>query len=152
MRAVIQRVSRAQVTVGNEVTGTIGLGLLVLLGIRHEDTEQDADYLLRKVTGLRIFNDSSGKMNIDIRGAGGSLLVVSQFTLYGDCRKGMRPSFDRAARPEHAKRLYDHFVAAAAATGIVIQTGTFQASMEIELINEGPVTIICESDRLTLTE
>jgi D-aminoacyl-tRNA deacylase len=149
MRAVIQRVTSAQVEVSSHVTGVIGLGLLVLLGIQHEDTEQDAEYLVRKITGLRIFNDDAGKMNRNVRDVGGSLLVVSQFTLYGDCRKGMRPSFDRAARPEHAQRLYDYFVTVVRTTGIAIETGVFQASMQVTLTNDGPVTLICESARLT---
>jgi len=152
MRAVIQRVSQAKVEVSSNVTGTIQAGLLILIGVQHQDTEEDAEYLVRKITGLRIFNDDAGKMNRNICDAGGSLLVVSQFTLYGDCRKGMRPSFDRAARPEHAKRLYDHFVAQARATGIPTETGVFQASMQVTLINDGPVTLICESGRLTSTE
>ena len=145
MRALIQRVSRAEVEVDNQVTGAIGNGLLILLGIQHDDTEQDAEYLVRKITGLRIFNDSQGKMNHSIRDVGGSLLVVSQFTLYGDCRKGMRPSFDQAARPEQAKLLYEHFMSVARATGLSIQTGTFQASMQVTLTNDGPVTLMCES-------
>jgi D-tyrosyl-tRNA(Tyr) deacylase len=152
MRAVIQRVTRARVEVEGQVTGAIENGLLVLLGVRHEDKEQDAEYLVRKVIGLRIFNDDAGKMNLSVRDVGGSLLVVSQFTLYGDCTKGMRPSFDRAARPEQAKRLYDHFVSLARASGIPTETGIFQASMQVTLTNEGPVTLICESARLTTTE
>lgn len=149
MRAVIQRVTHAQVEVNGHVTGAIEGGLLVLLGIQHEDTEQDAGYLTRKITGLRIFNDEAGKMNRCIKDVGGSLLVVSQFTLYGDCRKGMRPSFDRAARPDHAKRLYEYFIEQVRTTGVRIQTGVFQASMQITLTNDGPVTLICESGRLT---
>lgn len=152
MRAVIQRVTSAQVEVSSHVTGSIGLGLLVLLGIEHQDTEQDADYLVRKIVGLRIFNDDAGKMNRSVRDIGGSLLIVSQFTLYGDCRKGMRPSFDLAARPEQAQRLYDYFVSAARDTGIPTETGVFQASMQVTLTNNGPVTLICESGRLTRTE
>lgn len=148
MRAVVQRVTRAEVQVSSHVTGSIKVGLLILLGIEHEDTEQDAEYLVRKISGLRIFNDDAGKMNRSIREIGGALLVVSQFTLYGDCRKGMRPSFDRAARPEQAKRLYEHFVAQARASGIPTETGIFQANMQVTLTNDGPVTLICESARL----
>jgi D-aminoacyl-tRNA deacylase len=152
MRAVIQRVSRARVEVEDQVTGAIENGLLILLGVQHEDTEQDVEYLVRKIAGLRVFNDEAGKMNLSVREAGGALLVVSQFTLYGDCRKGMRPSFDRAARPDVAKRLYEQFVALARASGIPTETGVFQASMQVTLTNEGPVTLICESARLTSTE
>jgi D-tyrosyl-tRNA(Tyr) deacylase len=152
MRAVIQRVSRAQVEVNNNVTGAINNGLLILLGIQHEDTEQDAEHLVRKITGLRVFNDNAGKMNHSVRDVGGSLLVVSQFTLYGDCRKGMRPSFDRAARPEQAKALYEHFVNVAIATGVSVATGMFQASMQVTLTNDGPVTLICDSAKPTSTE
>ena len=152
MRAVIQRVTSAHVEVGSHVTGSIGLGLLVLLGIEHEDTEQEADYLVRRIVGLRIFEDDAGKMNRSVRDISGSLLIVSQFTLYGDCRKGMRPSFDRAARPDQAQKLYDYFVAAAKTTGIPTETGVFQASMQVTLTNNGPVTLICESGRLTPTE
>jgi D-tyrosyl-tRNA(Tyr) deacylase len=147
MRAVIQRVTRAQVEVDGRITGAIDVGLLVLLGIEHEDTEQDADYLVRKITGLRIFNDDAGKMNRSVVDVGGSLLVVSQFTLYGDCRKGMRPSFDRAARPDQAQGLYDHFVTLARGTGVRTETGVFQASMQVTLTNDGPVTLICESGK-----
>ena len=152
MRAVIQRVTNARVEVSGHVTGSIGRGLLILLGIQHEDNEQDADYLVRKITGLRIFNDEAGKMNRSVRDVDGSLLIVSQFTLYGDCRKGMRPSFDGAARPEQAQRLYEYFVTVARTTGIPTETGVFQASMQVTLTNDGPVTLICESVRLTSTE
>lgn len=141
MRLLVQRVSEAQVTVGSDSTGSIGLGLLVFVGISREDTTADADYAVQKITGLRIFPDDAGKMNCDVRQAGGSLLIVSQFTLYGDCRKGKRPSFDRAAPPEQAKALYDYFVEAARRTGSPVETGVFQASMKVRLVNEGPVTI-----------
>jgi D-aminoacyl-tRNA deacylase len=152
MRTVIQRVTKARVSVSGEVTGEIETGLLILLGIEHDDSEKDADYLVRKITGMRIFNDDAGKMNRSVRDIGGSLLVVSQFTLYGDTRKGMRPSFDRAAQPEVAKQLYDYFVAAARSSGVRTETGVFQASMQVTLTNDGPVTLICESVRLTSTE
>lgn len=152
MRAVVQRVTSAEVEVEGNVTGSIERGLMVLLGVQHEDTEQDAAYLARKVAGLRIFNDEAGKMNRSALEAGGSLLIVSQFTLYGDCRKGMRPSFDEAARPEQARKLYEHFVTEARKTGIRVETGVFQASMRVSLVNDGPVTLICESARLTPAE
>lgn len=152
MRAILQRVSRAKVEVDGELTGAIESGLLVFLGIQHEDDEKDADYLVHKITKLRIFNDHKGKMNLSVQDVGGSLLVVSQFTLYGDCRRGMRPSFDRAARPEQARRLYEYFVAKAKTIGIPVHTGLFQASMEVTLTNNGPVTLICESGKLTATE
>jgi D-tyrosyl-tRNA(Tyr) deacylase len=149
MRAVLQRVLSAKVEVNGHVTGSIGRGILVLLGVQQEDTTRDADYLARKIAGLRIFNDAAGKMNRSVIDAGGSLLVVSQFTLYGDCRKGMRPSFDKAARPEKAKELYEYFVTQARNSGIPVETGVFQASMAVSLINDGPVTLICESGTLT---
>ncbi len=149
MRAVLQRVTTASVRVNTNVTGSIKAGLLVLLGVERADTTQDADYLVNKILGLRIFNDDQGKMNLSVVDARGALLVVSQFTLYGDCRKGMRPSFDLAARPEMAKHLYEYFVTQARNRGIHVETGVFQASMEVSLINDGPVTVICESARLT---
>lgn len=145
MRAVVQRVSRAQVAVGTEVTGKIGRGLLVLLGISREDTEKDADYLADKIAGLRIFEDENGKMNLDVAAIGGSVLVVSQFTLYGDVRRGKRPSFDAAASPEQARRLYEYFVGQIRTAGLPCQTGKFQAMMQVELVNEGPVTILLDS-------
>jgi D-aminoacyl-tRNA deacylase len=145
MRLVIQRVDEAAVKVDGEVTGQIGRGLLVLVGITKTDTEKDADYLLDKLTGLRIFPDEAGKMNRNIVDAGGSILIVSQFTLYGDCRKGRRPSFDLAAPSEQAKALYDYFIAAARLTPVPVETGVFQASMQVHLVNNGPVTIILES-------
>jgi D-tyrosyl-tRNA(Tyr) deacylase len=145
MRAVIQRVSQARVEVSGRVTGTIGTGLVVLLGIAKTDTEIDADYLVDRVSGLRVFPDEQGKLNRSIREAGGSLLVVSQFTLYGDCRKGRRPSFDLAAGAEQASSLYQYFVSRARQTGIAVETGVFQAIMQVNLINDGPVTLICDS-------
>jgi D-tyrosyl-tRNA(Tyr) deacylase len=149
MRAVLQRVLSAKVEVDGHITGSIERGILVLLGVQREDTKRDADYLARKIVGLRIFNDTAGKMNRSVVDVGGSLLVVSQFTLYGDCRKGMRPSFDKAARPESARELYEYFVTQARNIGIRVETGVFQASMAVSLINDGPVTLICESGTLT---
>lgn len=146
MRAVLQRVTSARVEVGGQVTGEIQNGLVILLGIHRSDTTAEADALLRKILGLRIFDDAAGKMNLSVSDTGGSLLIVSQFTLYGSTRKGMRPSFDQAARPEAAKTIYDYFVLQAASSGIPVQSGVFQASMQVSLVNDGPVTILCESD------
>ena len=148
MRAVIQRVTRASVKVGNEITGEIGLGLLVLLGVAQDDTEADADYLAEKIAGLRIFEDDAGKMNLSVVDAGGSVLAVSQFTLLGDVRRGKRPSFDAAARPERARELYEYFVERATAAGLRCETGRFQAMMDVELVNSGPVTIMLDSKKL----
>ena len=145
MRAVVQRVSRAKVTVGQLTTGEIGLGLLVLLGVGRADTEQDAVYLAEKIAGLRIFEDEAGKMNRGVQDVGGSVLAVSQFTLYGDVRRGKRPSFDDAAPPEPARRLYEFFVARIRAAGLRCETGKFQEMMQVELVNEGPVTILLDS-------
>jgi D-tyrosyl-tRNA(Tyr) deacylase len=145
MRAVVQRVSRCKVTVEGRIVGEIGPGLLVLLGIGKTDTEAAADYLAGKITGLRIFEDSAGKMNLSVLDQRGEVLMVSQFTLYGDVRRGKRPSFDAAARPEEARKLYEYFVQKVRATGLRCQTGEFQAMMQVELVNDGPVTIIVES-------
>ena len=145
MRAVVQRVSRASVKIGEETAGEIGLGLLVLLGVAHEDSETDAGYLADKIAGLRIFEDVAGKMNLSLADIGGAVLAVSQFTLFGDVRRGKRPSFDAAARPEHARELYDYFVQRIRALGLRCETGRFQAMMDIELINSGPVTILLDS-------
>jgi D-aminoacyl-tRNA deacylase len=145
MRLVIQRVSEASVTVDEAITGSIGTGLLVLLGIRKGDTGEDADYLLDKLLGLRIFPDENGKMNRNIQEARGSLLIVSQFTLYANCRKGRRPSFDAAAPPDQAQALYTHFLEAARRGPVPVESGIFQASMRVRLINEGPVTILIDS-------
>jgi D-aminoacyl-tRNA deacylase len=147
MRAVVQRVSRAQVTVNDFSVGEIGLGLLVLLGVAKEDTEADATYLAEKITGLRIFEDENGKMNRSVQDAGGSVLAVSQFTLYGDVRRGKRPSFDAAAPPEPARRLYEFFVERIRAAGLRCETGRFQEMMQVELVNEGPVTILLDSSK-----
>ena len=148
MRAVVQRVSRAQVTVEGAVCGQIGRGLLVLFGVAAGDTEADADYLADKVTGLRIFEDDKGKMNLDVGEVGGSVLVVSQFTLYGDVRRGKRPSFDAAARPELARHLYEYFVERIRAAGLPCETGQFQEMMQVELVNDGPVTILLDSRKV----
>ena len=145
MRIVIQRVKKARVEVNGEITGSIDAGLLLLVGISKSDTPKEADYLAAKVVGLRIFQDEEGKMNRDILEAGGSVLIVSQFTLYGDCRKGRRPSFDDAAGAGEARVRYEYFVAAISALGVPVQTGVFQASMDVHLVNDGPVTLICES-------
>ncbi len=145
MRAVVQRVSRAKVTVEGRVSGEIAHGLLVLLGVGHEDSEADAIYLAEKIAGLRIFEDEAGKMNRSVVEAGGGVLAVSQFTLYGDVRKGKRPSFDAAAPPEPARRLYELFVEQIRAAGLRCETGRFQETMQVELVNEGPVTILLDS-------
>jgi len=145
MRAVIQRVTRATVEVDGERVGTIGPGILVLLGVAHGDTERDAGYLLDRIVGLRIFPDTNGKMNLSLKDTGGALLVVSQFTLLADCTRGRRPSFDAAAPPEVAKSLYNCFVTKARDLGIMVETGVFQAMMEVTLTNQGPVTFVLES-------
>ncbi len=147
MRAVVQRVSRAKVTVKEWTAGEIGLGLLVLLGVGHADTEADAIYLSEKIAGLRVFEDHEGKMNRSVIEAGGSVLAVSQFTLYGDVRRGKRPSFDDAAPPEVAQGLYEFFVEQVQALGIRCETGRFRETMQVELVNEGPVTILLDSGK-----
>ena len=146
MRAVIQRVTYAKVEVAAEIRGEIGPGVLVLLGITHTDIPADADFLAAKAVHLRIFNDEAGKMNRSLLETGGAVLAVSQFTLYGDCRKGRRPSFDHAAPPEQARELYERFVEAVRQLGVRVETGVFQAHMEVTLLNDGPVTLIVESD------
>lgn len=145
MRAILQRVSHARVTVDGRTTGEIGAGLLVLLGVRKGDGEAEALYLLDKLLNLRVFSDRDGKMNLSLLDTGGALLVVSQFTLYGDTRKGRRPGFDDAAPPADARRLYEHFVACGRDRGVRVETGEFQAMMTVELANEGPVTFLVES-------
>jgi D-aminoacyl-tRNA deacylase len=145
MRALVQRVSEARVTVDGVVAGEIGPGLLVLLGVTHSDTTAQATYLAGKVVGLRIFEDEDGKMNRSVVETGGAVLAVSQFTLYGDCRKGRRPSFDAAARPDQARALYDDFTAALCALGVTVATGVFQAHMNVALVNDGPVTLMLEA-------
>ena len=148
MRAVVQRVGRATVKVGDEITGEIGKGLLVLLGVGQGDNESDADYLAEKVAGLRIFEDEAGKMNLSVGEIGGVVLAVSQFTLFGDVRRGKRPSFDAAARPERARQLYDAFVERIRARGLRCETGRFQEMMQVELVNSGPVTILLDSKKV----
>jgi len=143
----VQRVTHARVTVDNKVVGEIGHGLLVLLGVAKEDAETDADYLAGKITALRVFEDASGKMNLSLGEAEGSMLVVSQFTLYGDVRRGKRPSFDQAAPPEKARQLYEYFVEKVRAAGLRCETGAFQAMMQVELVNDGPVTILLDSSK-----
>jgi D-aminoacyl-tRNA deacylase len=147
MRAVVQRVSRARVTVQEWTSGEIGLGLLVLVGVGQGDTEADATYLAEKVAGLRVFEDDEGKMNRSVQDVGGSVLAVSQFTLYGDVRRGKRPSFDGAAPPGEARRLYELFVQRIQAAGLRCETGRFQEMMQVELVNEGPVTILLDSSK-----
>jgi D-tyrosyl-tRNA(Tyr) deacylase len=147
MRIVIQRVKEARVEAEGRVTGSIGTGLLVLVGVAKTDSYQDADYLVDKVLGLRIFPDDSGKMNRSVLDVNGSLLIVSNFTLYGDCRKGRRPSFDLAADPERAQELYQYFVSRARTAAITVETGIFRASMSVHLVNDGPVTLSCDSAR-----
>lgn len=148
MRAVVQRVSKASVVVEERVLGEIGQGLLVLLGVSKNDTEADADYLAEKVAGLRVFEDRDGKMNRSVADAGGAVLAVSQFTLYGDVRRGKRPSFDAAARPERARELYEYFVAQIRQGGLRCETGQFQAMMSVSLVNQGPVTVLLDSSKL----
>lgn len=145
MRAVVQRVSRASVTIDGVVVGAIERGLLVLLGVGHDDGPADVEYLAEKVAGLRIFEDDAGKMNLALADVGGAMLVVSQFTLWGDCRKGKRPSFTDAAPPEKAVPLYEAFVAAVGRLGIPTATGKFREFMRVELVNEGPVTLLVDS-------
>jgi D-tyrosyl-tRNA(Tyr) deacylase len=148
MRAVVQRVSRASVTIRGEVVGQIGPGSLVLLGVAQDDTAGDARRLAEKIAGLRIFEDSQGKMNLGLTDVGGAMLVVSQFTLLGDCRKGRRPSFTAAAAPAVAEELYQRFVETVAAMGIPVATGTFREQMLVELVNDGPVTLLLDSREL----
>jgi D-tyrosyl-tRNA(Tyr) deacylase len=145
MRVVVQRVSEARVEVEGKTAGAIGRGLVVLLGVARTDAPADADYLAGKVTSLRIFPDEEGKMNRSVVEAGGELLVVSQFTLYGDCRRGRRPSFDLAAGAEQARTLYEYFLDACRNKGVPVRSGVFQAVMDVHLVNAGPVTLICES-------
>ncbi len=145
MRAVVQRVSQAQVDVNGETAGAVERGLLVLLGVQTPDTERDADYLAAKIVGLRIFNDAQGKMNRDVQDVQGGVLIVSQFTLYGDARKGRRPSFVQAAPPEQAERLYEYFLEATARRGVPVAHGVFGADMQVYLVNDGPVTLLLDS-------
>lgn len=147
MRAVVQRVKSASVTVDGELVSEIGAGVLIFLGVAHEDTTTELEYIANKVANLRIFEDAEGKMNCSLLETGGAALVVSQFTLYGDCRKGRRPSFIDAARPEAANALYEQFIAALEKQNVPTHGGTFQAMMDVELINDGPVTILLDSDK-----
>lgn len=144
MKAVIQRVTSAAVTVEGRIVGQIGQGIMVLLGVEKGDAEAQADWLVEKIINLRIFSDDAGKMNLSLTDINGALLVVSQFTLAGNCAKGRRPSFDTAAPPDEGKRLYEGFVAAARRTGLPVETGIFQADMQVALVNDGPVTFILE--------
>jgi D-tyrosyl-tRNA(Tyr) deacylase len=147
MRAVVQRVTQASVSVDGVITGAIGSGLLVLLGIGRDDTTASADYMVEKLLGLRIFEDQDGKMNRSVRETGGAVLIVSQFTLFGDVRRGKRPSFDDAARPEQARSLYEYVVQQIRNQDIQGATGEFQAMMQVSLVNDGPVTILLDSDK-----
>lgn len=147
MRAVLQRVTQASVSVAGAVVGEIGAGLLILLGVAKPDTVRDAEFLAEKILNLRVFPDAAGKMNLSLLDTQGGLLVVSQFTLYGDCRKGRRPGFDAAAPPERARALYESFVEFARRGGLRVETGIFQAHMEVSLINYGPVTLMLESNQ-----
>ena len=148
MRAVVQRVTRARVTVDGEIAGEIGQGLVVLLGVAHDDTRQDADYLAPKIASLRIFDDAEGKMNVALKETDGGLLVVSQFTLYGDVRRGLRPSWSDAAPPEVAEPLYEYFVESSRKLIAHVATGSFRKTMQVELVNDGPVTIMLDSRKL----
>ncbi len=145
MRACIQRVSQASVTVDNRIVGKIERGLVVLLGVAHADTPEEARWLAEKIVGLRIFDDAAGKMNLSLAETHGAMLVISQFTLFGDCRKGRRPSFIDAAPPETAERLYQSFVSAVGLLGIQVETGVFRAHMDVSLVNDGPVTLFLDS-------
>jgi D-aminoacyl-tRNA deacylase len=147
LRAVVQRVAEARVEVSGEITGAIGPGYLVLLGVGEGDTQEAAEYLVEKITTLRVFNDDAGKFNLSLEETGGSVLVVSQFTLHGDARKGRRPSFIKAARPEVAIPLYEYFIAALGARGIATAAGRFGANMQVHLVNDGPVTILLDSEK-----
>jgi D-tyrosyl-tRNA(Tyr) deacylase len=148
MRAVVQRVSRAEVRVEGRLVGGIGRGLLVLVGIAREDTPEAGKVLAEKIANLRIFDDDQGRMNRSLLEAGGAVLCVSQFTLYGDCRKGRRPSYDRAAPPEAARVLYESLVESLRALGVQVETGEFRAMMDVELVNDGPVTLLLDSERV----
>jgi D-tyrosyl-tRNA(Tyr) deacylase len=145
MRAVVQRVTRASVTIEGEIVGEIGKGLVVLLGVARDDTREDADYLAAKIAALRIFDDAEGRMNVSVKETNGGLLIVSQFTLYGDVRRGLRPSWSDAAAPEVAEPLYDYFVESSRKLLERVETGSFRKTMQVELVNDGPVTILLDS-------
>ena len=147
MRAVVQRVTSASVTVDHRCTGKIDQGMVVLLGVGSQDTNKDVDYMVEKITGLRIFDDSEGKMNLSLTDINGAMLVVSQFTLYGDCRKGKRPSWSDAAKPQIAEELYEQFIEKVKQTGITVASGVFQAEMLVEISNDGPVTLLIDSTK-----
>jgi D-tyrosyl-tRNA(Tyr) deacylase len=148
MRAVLQRVDHAKVSVDGQIVGKIGPGFLILLGIAPEDTEEEARYLAGKCVGLRVFSDDEDRMNLDLANVEGSLLIVSQFTLYGDCRKGKRPNFMGAAKGEQANRLYEFFIRCCRELGAPVQTGVFGADMKVELVNDGPVTILMDTEQM----
>lgn len=148
MRAVVQRVTKSSVTVDEQIVGAIDKGLMVLLGVEHEDNSDDVKWLVDKIINLRIFEDEEGKMNKSLLDVGGDLLAVSQFTLMGDCRKGRRPSFSNAARPDQANGLYEDFVKLAVEKGVSVETGQFQAHMMVDILNDGPVTLLIDSKRL----
>lgn len=148
MRAVVQRVDRASVTVDGQTTGEVACGLLVLFGVAEGDTDKDLQYIIDKVTGLRVFEDEQGKMNLSVKDIGGEILAVSQFTLYGDCRHGKRPSFTEAAKPEIADAYYEKFIAGCRSAGVPVSTGVFRAHMLVELVNNGPVTILLDSRKI----
>ena len=147
MKAIIQRVTKGTVTVKDEIVGRVGKGFVVFLGVGHEDNEEDARYLAKKISGMRIFEDEQGKMNLSLDQVAGGVLVISQFTLYGDTRKGNRPSFVGAAPPEQANRLYEYFIALIKEAGIPTESGIFQAEMQVEIYNDGPVTLVIESKK-----
>ena len=147
MRAVIQRVDKASVSVDGNVVGSVGAGMVVFVGVEKDDSQKDIAYVAEKIAGLRIFEDSSGKMNLSIKDTGGEVLAISQFTLYGDCRKGRRPSYTRAAGGDFARRCYESFIAEIAERGIPIRTGVFGATMNVHIVNNGPVTLLVDSSR-----
>ena len=147
MKAIIQRVTKGTVTVKDEIVGRVGKGFVVFLGVGHEDNEEDARYLAKKISGMRIFEDNQGKMNLSLDQVAGGVLVISQFTLYGDTRKGNRPSFVGAAPPEQANRLYEYFIALIKEAGLPTESGIFQAEMQVEIYNDGPVTLVIESKK-----
>lgn len=148
MRFVIQRVLNSKVEVDNKVVGKIGKGFMVLIGIQHEDTKEIADFLIKKLLNLRVFSDENDKMNLSLKDVNGELLLVSQFTLYADCKKGNRPSFINSAKPEYANELYEYIIEKCKESGFCVQTGIFGADMKVELVNDGPVTIVLDSDEL----